>query len=166
MTNLFSRLGMHEGAAAPSHSIRSGGMYAARSGPGGRFLYHFLAAAEGSKGGRALARLGPRTLRRKSAGPYPEPSIGRIRATKENDATQENEAFIFLTACRLFRHAEGFRFFGRNPWGSLRLHGHMEGAGDDFALLSLGKLVEIDRVARYPDGQAGIFLRVVVGVQQ
>ena len=97
---------MHEGAGAPSYSIRSGGMYAARSGPGGRFIYHFLAAAEGSKK------------------------------------------------------------IGRNPWGSLRLHGHMEGAGDDFALLSLGKLVEIDRVARYPDGQAGIFLRVVVGVQQ
>ena len=33
---------MHEGAAAPSYSIRSGGMYAARSGPSGRFLYHFL----------------------------------------------------------------------------------------------------------------------------
>ena len=30
MTNLFFRLGMHEGAAAPLYSIRSGGMYAAR----------------------------------------------------------------------------------------------------------------------------------------
>ena len=40
---------MYEGAGAPSYSIRSGGMYAARSGPSGRFLYHFLAAAEGSK---------------------------------------------------------------------------------------------------------------------
>ena len=36
-------------AQSAAFEIRSGGMYAARSGPGGRFLYHFLAAAEGSK---------------------------------------------------------------------------------------------------------------------
>ena len=52
--------------------------------PSGRFLYHFLAVTGGDNGGRAFARL----------------------ATKKNDATQENEAFIFLTACRLFQHAE------------------------------------------------------------
>ena len=40
---------MHEGAAAPSYSIRSGGMYAARSGPSGRFLYHFPAVTEGDR---------------------------------------------------------------------------------------------------------------------
>ena len=33
LTNLFFRLGMHEGAAAPSYSIHSGGMYAARTRP-------------------------------------------------------------------------------------------------------------------------------------
>ena len=49
LTNLFSRLGMHEGAAAPSYSIRSGGMYAARSGPSGRFRYHFPAVAKGDR---------------------------------------------------------------------------------------------------------------------
>ena len=36
-------------AQSAAFEIRSGGVYAARSGPGGRFLYHFLAAAEGSK---------------------------------------------------------------------------------------------------------------------
>ena len=40
---------MYEGAAAPSYSIRSGGMYAARSGPSGRFLYHFPAVTEGDR---------------------------------------------------------------------------------------------------------------------
>ena len=40
---------MHEGAAAPSYSIRSGGMYAARSGPSGRFFYHFPAVTEGDR---------------------------------------------------------------------------------------------------------------------
>ena len=40
---------MHEGAAAPSYSIRSGGMYAARSGPSGRLLYHFPAVTEGDR---------------------------------------------------------------------------------------------------------------------
>ena len=49
LTNLFFRLGMHEGAAAPSYLIRSGGVYAARSGPGGRFLYHFPAVTEGDR---------------------------------------------------------------------------------------------------------------------
>jgi hypothetical protein len=47
-TQLIS-LGMHEGAAAPSYLIRRTGFAGSRSGPGGRFLYHFLAAAEGSK---------------------------------------------------------------------------------------------------------------------
>src|SRR5699024_4933514 len=49
LTNLYFCLGMHEGADAPSYSIRRTGFAGSRSGPSGRFLYHFLAAAEGSK---------------------------------------------------------------------------------------------------------------------
>ena len=46
---LIISLGMHEGAGAPSYLIRSGGVYAARSGPSGRFLYHFPAVTEGDR---------------------------------------------------------------------------------------------------------------------
>ena len=42
----------------------------------------------------------------------------------------------------------------------------MEGPGDDLPLLLPAELVEIHRVARHPDGEAGVLLRVVVGIQQ
>ena len=36
-------------AHSAAFEIRSGGMYAARSGPGGRFVYHFPAVTEGDR---------------------------------------------------------------------------------------------------------------------
>ena len=42
----------------------------------------------------------------------------------------------------------------------------MERAGDDFPLLLPGELVEVHRVAGDPDGQAGVLLRVIVGVNE
>ena len=40
---------MHEGAAAPSYLIRRTGFAGSRSGPSGRFLYHFPAVTEGDR---------------------------------------------------------------------------------------------------------------------
>ena len=42
-------LGMHEGAAAPSYSIRRTSFAGSRSGPSGRFLYHFPTVTEGDR---------------------------------------------------------------------------------------------------------------------
>ncbi len=49
LINLFFRLGMHEGAAAPSYLSRRTGFAGSRSGPSGRFLYHFPAVTEGER---------------------------------------------------------------------------------------------------------------------
>ena len=40
---------MYEGAGAPSYPIRRTGFAGLRSGPGGRFLYHFPAVTEGDR---------------------------------------------------------------------------------------------------------------------
>ena len=93
--------GMHEGAAAPSY-LRPGLRSAC---PGFRFANVVCeppaaqsAASEIRSGGMYAARTRPKW-------PLPLSFSGRCRRQQENDATQENEAFIFLTACRLFRHA-------------------------------------------------------------
>ena len=49
------------------------------------------AVTEGDKRREGVSPTRPEDTPKESAGPYPEPSIGRIRATKENDATRKNE---------------------------------------------------------------------------
>jgi hypothetical protein len=59
------------------------------------------AALEIRSGGMYAARTRPRW-------PLPLSFSGRCRRQQENDVPHENEYFIFMTACRLFRHAGYF----------------------------------------------------------
>ena len=86
-------------AQSAAFEIRSGGMYAAR-----------LEALWASKSPKATA---DGKIEDFDAAPSERPKwplpisfSGHCRRQQENDATQENEVFIFLTVCRLFRHAK------------------------------------------------------------
>ena len=81
-------------------------------------------------------------------------------AALEEDQVPEPRAVHGPHALKGMNHAV-HRCFPR-----LRLHGLVEGAGDNLLLLRLCQLVEVHRVARDPDGQVGIFLRVLVGVHE
>ena len=86
-------------AQSAAFEIRSGGMYAARL----EALWASKSASPTADGKIEDFDAAPSERPR---WPLPLSFSGRCRRQQENDATQENEVFIFLTACRLFRHAE------------------------------------------------------------
>ena len=45
-------------------------------------------------------------------------------------------------------------------------HSAMEGAGNDFILLFLGKLIEVYRIAGYTDCKLRVLFRMSLGIQQ